>query len=247
MGVVTAAHATRRTGGTGAAGARNGGAGGERAARELHSAQLVEIQRSRLIAGADREECLLAVLEELVRAIAAELATAELERLPWRERIRTGLWTILALFDREPMLARVCVVQALRGGPRVLEWRETVLASLAAVLDGGRCESRRGAECTFLTAEGLVGAAFGIVHARLLRDAREPLAEPQTPFEDVELHFFGGDRAPLVTPSECGAYTTTGTFTPWSETATVESSSTFNITTGRMESRVRARRRSTRR
>jgi hypothetical protein len=55
---------------------------------------------------------------------------------------------------------------------------------------------------------------------------------PQTPFEDVELHFFGGDRAPLVTPTECGAYTTTGTFTPWSETATVESSSTFDITSG---------------
>jgi hypothetical protein len=55
---------------------------------------------------------------------------------------------------------------------------------------------------------------------------------PETPFEDVELHFFGGDRAPLVTPTECGAYTTTGTFTPWSESATVESSSTFDITTG---------------
>jgi hypothetical protein len=55
---------------------------------------------------------------------------------------------------------------------------------------------------------------------------------PQTPFEDVELHFFGGDRAPLVTPTECGAYTTTGTFTPWSETVTVQSSSTFSITSG---------------
>jgi hypothetical protein len=55
---------------------------------------------------------------------------------------------------------------------------------------------------------------------------------PQTPFEDVELHFFGGDRAPLVTPTECGAYTTTGTFTPWSENGTVASSSTFNITSG---------------
>ncbi len=55
---------------------------------------------------------------------------------------------------------------------------------------------------------------------------------PQTPFEDVELHFFGGDRAPLVTPALCGAYTTTGTFTPWSGNTTTESSSTFNIVSG---------------
>ena len=55
---------------------------------------------------------------------------------------------------------------------------------------------------------------------------------PQVPFEDVELHFFGGDRAPLSTPALCGSYTTTGTFTPWSATATTESSSTFNVITG---------------
>ncbi len=55
---------------------------------------------------------------------------------------------------------------------------------------------------------------------------------PQTPFEDVELHFFGGDRAPLATPALCGAYTTTGTFTPWSGNTTTESSSTFDIVSG---------------
>jgi hypothetical protein len=55
---------------------------------------------------------------------------------------------------------------------------------------------------------------------------------PELPFEDVELHFFGGDRAPLGTPSQCGSYKTTGTFTPWSETATTESSSEFQIVSG---------------
>ncbi len=55
---------------------------------------------------------------------------------------------------------------------------------------------------------------------------------PETPFEDVELHFFGGDRAPLATPALCGSYTTTGTFTPWSGNTTTESSSTFNIVSG---------------
>ncbi len=55
---------------------------------------------------------------------------------------------------------------------------------------------------------------------------------PQLAFEDIELHFFGGDRAPLGTPAHCGSYTTTGSFTPWSGNPPSESSSTFDITSG---------------
>jgi AcrR family transcriptional regulator len=180
----------------------------ERPGRAAQSKQLVEIQRSRLIAGAvraieevgyaratvghitarssvsrrtfyelfaDREECLAAVFEDLVGVISAELAAVGLEGLSWRERVRGGLAVILGFFDREPALARVCVVQALRGAPRVLGRREEVLASLAAVVNEGRGEGPRGVECTPLVAEGLVGAVFAIVYARLLRGEREPL------------------------------------------------------------------------
>jgi AcrR family transcriptional regulator len=173
-------------------------------------AQVVEVQRSRLLAAAvgsleevgyarttvasitdrarvsrrtfyelfaNREECLAAVLEDVVGAIGSELAAASLECLEWRERIRGGLWAILSFLDREPALARVCVVQALRGGPEVLERRERILERLAAAVDEGRLEGARGAQCTPLTAEGLVGAAFTIVYARLLRGENRPLTD----------------------------------------------------------------------
>ncbi len=170
--------------------------------------QIVEIQRSRLLAAAvgavdelgyadttvadvtsrarvsrrtfyelfsSREECLIAVLEDVVALIAKDAARAGVEGLPWRERVRTRLWAILAFLDREPALARVCVIQALRGGPEVLRRREEILARLAAVVDEGRLEGARGERCTPLTAQGVVGAAFAIVYARLLRGEPEPL------------------------------------------------------------------------
>jgi len=39
---------------------------------------------------------------------------------------------------------------------------------------------------------------------------------PQFPVSDIRLHFFGGPRAPLVTPVACGTYTTSAQLTPWS-------------------------------
>lgn len=104
-----------------------------------------------------------------------EIEGADLNGLPWPERMRGGLLVILSAFDREPTLARVCVIQALRGGPRVIERREAIQVRLAAALDEGRAERAQAGSCTNLTAEGLVGAAFGIVYGRLLRRDAEPL------------------------------------------------------------------------
>ncbi len=58
---------------------------------------------------------------------------------------------------------------------------------------------------------------------------------PQLPLEDIELDFFGGVQALLATPARCGAYTTTASFTPWSQEPGEPphtAFSTFDITTG---------------
>lgn len=58
------------------------------------------------------------------------------------------------------------------------------------------------------------------------------LNTPDLPFEDLELHFFGGERAPLTTPARCGTYTTTAVFTPWDGNGPVTSESSFTIDHG---------------
>jgi AcrR family transcriptional regulator len=124
----------------------------------------------------NQEACLAAAVEYVLEVIEDELATLQLDRLPWRERVRGGLAAILAFLDREPVLARLCVVQSMRGGPAVLARREQALARLAAIIDEGRLESARVQSRTALTAEGVVGAALAIVQARLAAAKPGPLS-----------------------------------------------------------------------
>ncbi|MFI4971725.1 MAG: hypothetical protein ACHP7H_03515, partial [Hyphomicrobiales bacterium] len=39
---------------------------------------------------------------------------------------------------------------------------------------------------------------------------------PQIPFSELKIHFFGGPRGDLATPEGCGTYTTTSDLSPWS-------------------------------
>ncbi len=125
----------------------------------------------------NREACLVALIDEVVERVERDLEAAGLEGLAWRERVRGGLWVILSFLEREPLLARIWVIHALHGGPQTLEHRERVLARLAAILDEGRREGPRGAECTLVTAEGLVGGALGVVYARLRSGDPRPLTD----------------------------------------------------------------------
>lgn len=126
---------------------------------------------------ANREECLLAALDGTAQRVRAQIEQTDLADLPWRERVRGGLWAILCFLDREPALARFCVVQSARGSQRMLERRDQLLRELARIVDEGCAEGARGTDCPPLTAEGLVGAALSIVYARLLRGEREPLTD----------------------------------------------------------------------
>ena len=56
---------------------------------------------------------------------------------------------------------------------------------------------------------------------------------PQLPFSSLRVHLRTGARAPLLTPSSCGTYTTTAKLTPWaSGVPSVTSSSSFEIDSG---------------
>ena len=156
---------------------------------------------------ANREDCLLAILDDAVAQITGELTGAHTDGLSWRERIRSGLWHILCFLDRDPMLARICVAQTLHAGPRVLARREELLIRLAHVLDEGRTGDRAHA-CPPLTGEGLVGATAAVVYTRLSQppaheapsrqSAHELLTQPQPAHEPLSRQ--SAHHEPLTQP-----------------------------------------------
>jgi hypothetical protein len=57
-------------------------------------------------------------------------------------------------------------------------------------------------------------------------------SNPQLPFSELRLNFFGGPRALLVTPPACGAYEAQSALTPWSGTPAVTESSNLVLASG---------------
>jgi AcrR family transcriptional regulator/DNA-binding MarR family transcriptional regulator len=124
---------------------------------------------------ADREDCFLAVFEQAVDRASTVVSEAYEREVGWRNGVRAGLAALLALMDEQPDLARLCIVEALGAGERVLGTRARVLARAAGAVDDGRGLSRSPREPPAVTAEAVVGAVFAVLHARLLEDRDEPL------------------------------------------------------------------------
>ncbi len=117
----------------------------------------------------DREDCFLATFEQAIAQARGPVIEAYEQETSWREGVRAGLARMLRFMDEEPGLARISVLEALGAGPRVLEVRAQVLDELAAVVDRGRSIGGASArEPPQVTAEGVVGAVFAVIHTRLL-------------------------------------------------------------------------------
>ena len=127
------------------------------------------------------QECFLAVFDDaLSRASRVVSGAAGNAPSVWREQVRAGVSALLSLFDEEPALGSLLVVDALGGGPEVLERRARVVESLAAIIERGRTPTRNGrgtppTSPSPLAAEGVVGAVLSVIHARMLeRRAHAP-------------------------------------------------------------------------
>ena len=123
----------------------------------------------------DREDCFCATFLRLADHARSVLRGAYGREASWRDGARAALAELLRLMDEEPGSAKLCVVDALAAGDRVLECRAAVLEELAAAVDRGRAESAGGPTLPEMTARGVVAGVAGLIHAHLVDGRDEPL------------------------------------------------------------------------
>jgi AcrR family transcriptional regulator len=144
---------------------------------------------------ADREDCFLAAFEQALsqaRLIAQEAYAGESS---WRDGVRAALARLLMFMDEEPGLAKLCIVEALGAGERVLDRRAKVLEEIAAVIDRGRMVTNATREPPEVTAEGVVGAIFAVLHTRVLEPGEERLTDLLGPLMSMIVLPYLGARA----------------------------------------------------
>jgi AcrR family transcriptional regulator len=147
----------------------------------------------------DCEACLLAAFEAQVERLLESVRNGLQGAGSWRERVGWALTVLLEQLDSRLDVARFCVIEMSRAGPRLIERRAEVLEGLATIVDEGRTEACAGSEPPPLTAQGAVGGAVSVIQARLREpqsDARvRPLVELAGPLMAMIVHPYLGASA----------------------------------------------------
>ncbi len=129
-----------------------------------------------------REGCLLAAFNHALHTATTTATTAALAdpHAPFRECLRHILVAVLALFDHDPQLAWLLIVEALACGTPTLTARSTTITHLASLLD----DLQEDTPPSPLTAQATVGAVLSLLHSHLLTPPTPALASgvhPHTP------------------------------------------------------------------
>jgi AcrR family transcriptional regulator len=119
---------------------------------------------------ANKEEAFLAsydlVLEQLLTGVASAFASGE----TWTSRVRRGLAAFLNLLAAEPVLAQVCVVEALAAGPRALERRTRAMRAFQELLMPPPGDVLARTTAPPVAIEAIVGGIYEVVYSRVTTD-----------------------------------------------------------------------------
>lgn len=123
----------------------------------------------------DKRDCFMQAVDDLIGR--AELAALELFQrdVPWPERMRLALESLLRALASHPDGARVVLVEMLSAGPAACERHRSALALFTSLVEQGRADSTDAEHLPAQTSEAIVGGIASIVHRRVLQGATAEL------------------------------------------------------------------------
>jgi AcrR family transcriptional regulator len=124
---------------------------------------------------ANKEDAFLAsydlVLEQLLTGVSTAFASGE----TWTSRVRRGLAAFLNLLAAEPMLAQVCVVEALAAGPRALERRTRAMRAFQDLLMPPVGDALATSTAPPVAIEAIVGGIYEVIYSRVTTQRTQEL------------------------------------------------------------------------
>ncbi len=159
---------------------------------------------------ADKQDCLLAALDELIAGIERSISARTEGSRCWSERVLIGLETLLSAFAEQPDGARVALVECLSAGEDAIARVRAAIAKTIPVLEGGRrggrdTEEESTPDTTHLpaqTSEAVVGGIASILHRRVLegRTCELPALLPDLLYFAL-MPYLGHERALVASES----------------------------------------------
>jgi AcrR family transcriptional regulator len=118
-----------------------------------------------------KEDLFLTVFDQASEtALRLTREAIEAEPGPWEEKVRAGLAALLAHLARDPVLARVCLIESQSAGLDVLAHYETTMREFAAILRAGRKSTAEGEGFPESLEDIAVGGVVWMINKRLIED-----------------------------------------------------------------------------
>jgi len=115
----------------------------------------------------DKEACFVDAFDRAVEEIRVELREAVPAELSWPDQVREGLRALAQAIAIDPARARMCLVEAQRGGPQLLAHYEAALDSVVPVLREGRVLDSGTEGLSETLEEAIVGGLAWLLRERL--------------------------------------------------------------------------------
>jgi len=133
----------------------------------------------------DVEGCFLAAFEDAI-ARCSEIARATYAVQPdWRQGMRAAVGALLETLEREPGLARLCLLDSIVAGKRVVKRRSELLAEIAHAIELGRELEDTDLEPHPLIGLALAGGILTLLQERLRGAGPGPLLALQAPIMNL--------------------------------------------------------------